>query len=42
MITANLEDNEKIKSELNPARINEPKTPYRGPMDMEEELAAGQ
>eukprot|EP00884_Botryococcus_braunii_P005904 jgi/Botrbrau1/15314/Bobra.0319s0004.1 len=34
---ANLEVNEKIKSDLNPVRINEPKTPYRGPMDADEE-----
>jgi Protein phosphatase inhibitor 2 (IPP-2) len=38
---ANLEVNEKIKSDLNPVRINEPKTPYRGPMDADEEDALG-
>lgn len=41
VFAANLEVNEKIKSELNPVRINEPKTPYRGPMDADEEDGLG-
>lgn len=32
---ANLEENDKIKSEINPRKINEPKTPYHGPMEEE-------
>ncbi|KAK9809187.1 hypothetical protein WJX72_011015 [[Myrmecia] bisecta] len=28
---ANLEENDKIKAELKPTKINEPKTPYHGP-----------
>lgn len=32
---ANLEDNDKIKAELKPVKINEPKTPYHGPLDMD-------
>lgn len=31
----NLAVNEKIKEELNPIKITEPKTPYRGPLDPE-------
>ena len=30
--TANLEENERIKAELNPAPIDEPKTPYHAPL----------
>ena len=30
-----LEENDKIKSEINPRKINEPKTPYHGPMEEE-------
>lgn len=41
LFAANLEVNEKIKSDLNPVRINEPKTPYRGPMDADEEEELG-
>jgi hypothetical protein len=41
VFAANLEVNEKIKSDLNPVRINEPKTPYRGPMDADEEEDLG-
>ena len=47
-----MEENEKIKLELNPRRIDEPKTPYLSPMETDEEndalgerhcrLAAGQ
>lgn len=29
----NLEENEKLKAELNPRKIDEPKTPYVGPYD---------
>uniref|UniRef100_A0A7S0UUU9 Protein phosphatase inhibitor 2 n=1 Tax=Polytomella parva TaxID=51329 RepID=A0A7S0UUU9_9CHLO len=41
----NLEENERIKSELNPVKILEPKTPYHGPLDAtiiedEEDLGA--
>lgn len=32
---ANLEENDKIKSEINPRKIKEPKTPYHGPMEEE-------
>lgn len=32
---ANLEENDKIKSEINPRKINEPKTPYHGPVEEE-------
>ncbi|KAK9825383.1 hypothetical protein WJX81_007163 [Elliptochloris bilobata] len=32
---ANLEENDKIKAELKPVKINEPKTPYHGPLDMD-------
>lgn len=32
---ANLEENVKIKAEINPRKINEPKTPYHGPMEEE-------
>jgi len=32
---ANLEENDKIKQEINPRKINEPKTPYHGPMEEE-------
>ena len=43
----NLEENDRIKAELDPAKINEPKTPYRGPLaepmddDDEEEHGLG-
>lgn len=30
-----LEENDKIKSDINPRKINEPKTPYHGPMEEE-------
>lgn len=30
-----LEENDKIKSEINPRKINEPKTPYHGPVEEE-------
>lgn len=30
-----LEENDKIKQEINPRKINEPKTPYHGPMEEE-------
>lgn len=30
---ANLETNEKIKAELNPTKIDEPKTPYHAPQE---------
>ncbi|EFN54038.1 hypothetical protein CHLNCDRAFT_136100 [Chlorella variabilis] len=33
----NLEENERIKKELNPRKIDEPKTPYLSPMDTDEE-----
>ena len=32
---ANLEENDKIKAELKPVKISEPKTPYHGPLDMD-------
>ena len=35
---ANLSENEKIKKELNPTKISEPKTPYLSPMETDEEL----
>ena len=34
----NLEENEKIKLELNPQKINEPKTPYLSPMETDDDL----
>jgi len=33
----NLEENEKIKQELNPRKIDEPKTPYLSPLDTDDE-----
>lgn len=33
--SCSLEENDKIKSEINPRKINEPKTPYHGPMEEE-------
>eukprot|EP00887_Chlorella_sp_A99_P002378 scaffold10.g2378.t1 len=33
----NLEENERIKKELNPRKIEEPKTPYLSPMETEDE-----
>ncbi|BDA44181.1 hypothetical protein COCOBI_05-3650 [Coccomyxa sp. Obi] len=38
---ANLEENEKIKAELMPTKINEPKTPYHAPLGEEDELDEG-
>ena len=37
----NLEENEKIKAELAPTKINEPKTPYLSPMETEDEADLG-
>ncbi len=34
-LVANLEENDKIKAELKPVKISEPKTPYHGPLDMD-------
>ncbi|KDD74045.1 hypothetical protein H632_c1624p0, partial [Helicosporidium sp. ATCC 50920] len=34
----NLEENEIIKKELNPQKINEPKTPYLSPIDTDDEF----
>lgn len=33
----NLEENERIKQELNPRKIDEPKTPYLSPLQTEDE-----
>ena len=33
--SCSLEENDKIKSEINPRKINEPKTPFHGPMEEE-------
>ena len=33
-----MEENEKIKKELNPKKIDEPKTPYLSPQGTEDEL----
>ncbi|KAK9915909.1 hypothetical protein WJX75_005872 [Coccomyxa subellipsoidea] len=35
---ANLEENEKIKSDLMPTKINEPKTPYHAPLGEDDDL----
>lgn len=35
---ANLEANEDIKRDLNPTKITEPKTPYRSPLETDDEL----
>ncbi|KAK9789032.1 hypothetical protein WJX73_010129 [Symbiochloris irregularis] len=36
---ANLEENDKLKEELHPRKCDEPKTPYHGPLDTDEELS---
>lgn len=36
-----MEENEKIKAELMPTKINEPKTPYHAPLDVEDEPDEG-
>lgn len=36
---ANLEENDRIKDELRPRKCDEPKTPYHGPLDTDEELS---
>lgn len=38
----NLEENERIKAELNPVKISEPKTPYLSPLDSDDELDLGE
>lgn len=38
---ANLEENEKIKSDLMPTKINEPKTPYHAPLGEDDDLDEG-
>ena len=37
---ANLEENEKVKAELAPTKINEPKTPFHAPFSEEEDVDA--
>ena len=37
-LAANLEENEKIKAELAPTKINEPKTPFHAPYSEDEDL----
>lgn len=37
LFAANLEENEKIKAELAPTKINEPKTPFHAPFGEEED-----
>ena len=37
----NLEENEKIKAELMPRKINEPKTPYHAPLGEDPEADEG-
>lgn len=39
---ANLEENDRIKDELRPRKCDEPKTPYHGPLDTDEELSLGE
>ena len=41
-LAANLEENEKIKAELAPTKINEPKTPFHAPYSEEDELDLGE
>ena len=38
----NLAENERIKAELNPTKINEPKTPYHSPLDTDDDHDAGE
>lgn len=38
----NLEVNEMIKKELNPQKINEPKTPYLSPIETDDEFDVGE
>lgn len=38
---ANLVENEKVKAELNPKKITEPKTPYLSPASSDAELDLG-
>ena len=38
---ANLEENEAIKAEINPTKIDEPKTPYHRPLSDEGDDPAG-
>ena len=38
---ANLEENEKIKADLMPTKINEPKTPYHAPLGEDDDLEEG-
>ena len=38
----NLEENEKIKAELMPTKINEPKTPYHAPLGEDPEADEGE
>ena len=37
-LAANLEENEKIKAELAPTKINEPKTPFHAPYSEDEDV----
>ena len=37
-VAANLEENEKIKAELAPTKINEPKTPFHAPYSEDEDV----
>jgi hypothetical protein len=41
-LAANLEENEKIKAELAPTKINEPKTPFHAPYSEEDEVDLGE
>jgi hypothetical protein len=38
----NLEENERIKAELMPTKINEPKTPYHAPLGEDPEADEGE